>query len=136
MNVVAEVVLDDQGCPYVKWHETGKDFYDHHPVGTKFCVLQPQQEPVAMPFDDAWASLSWAEWRMRPPKELFAELHRLTSPQPAQRTWVGLTDEEISLEAHNIDPGDWNDLRFRDSWHEGFKEGARAIEAKLKEKNT
>lgn len=45
MNVVAEVVLDDQGYPYVNWHETGEDFYDHYPVGTKFCVLQPQQEP-------------------------------------------------------------------------------------------
>jgi hypothetical protein len=50
----------------------------------------------------------------------------LTTPQP-QREWVGLTDEEIALvcsecaaSAHN-----WNDISF-----------ARAIEAKLKEKNT
>jgi len=49
-----------------------------------------------------------------------------TTPQP-QREWVGLTDEEIALvcsecaaSAHN-----WNDISF-----------ARAIEAKLKEKNT
>jgi len=38
MNVVAEVVLDDQGYPYVNWHETSNDFYDHYPVGTKFCA--------------------------------------------------------------------------------------------------
>jgi len=50
----------------------------------------------------------------------------LTTPQP-QREWVGLTDEEIALvcsecaaSAHN-----WNDISF-----------ARAIEAKLKDKNT
>jgi hypothetical protein len=46
---------------------------------------------------------------------------------PHKRAWVGLTDEEIALvcaecaaSAHN-----WNDISF-----------ARAIEAKLKEKNT
>ncbi len=48
-------------------------------------------------------------------------------PLYAKREWVGLTDEEIALvcaecaaSAHN-----WNDISF-----------ARAIEAKLKEKNT
>ena len=47
--------------------------------------------------------------------------------EPPKREWVGLTDEEIALvcaecaaSAHN-----WNDISF-----------ARAIEAKLKEKNT
>jgi hypothetical protein len=38
-------------------------------------------QPVAMTFDEAWASLSWQEWRMKSPKELFTELHRLTTPQ-------------------------------------------------------
>ena len=49
-----------------------------------------------------------------------------TTPQPAQ---VPMTDEQISLEAHNADDRDWNDLRFRSSWHEGFLEGARFAEA-------
>ena len=42
---------------------------------------------------------------------------------------VPMTGEQISLEAHNADEGDWNDLRFRSSWHEGFLEGARFAEA-------
>jgi hypothetical protein len=37
-------------------------------------------QPVVMTFDEAYASLSWQEWRMRPVKELLAELHRLTAP--------------------------------------------------------
>ena len=48
-----------------------------------------------MTFDEAWASLSWQEWRMKSPKELFAELHRLTTPPAAQRQWRGLTDKEF-----------------------------------------
>lgn len=42
---------------------------------------------------------------------------------------VPMTDDKISLEAHNADDRDWNDLRFRNSWHEGFLEGARFAEA-------
>ena len=41
-----------------------------------------------------------------------------------QRKWVGLTDEEISSVAYNTNPLD------------GIRAFARAIEAKLKEKNT
>ena len=40
-------------------------------------------QPVAMTFDEAWASLSWQEWRMKSTKELFTELHRLTTPPAA-----------------------------------------------------
>ena len=43
---------------------------------------------------------------------------------------VPMTDEQISIEAHNADDRDWNDLRFRSSWHEGFLEGARFAEAR------
>lgn len=43
-----------------------------------------------------------------------------------QRTWVGLTDEEINSVRYKRDwIGPWTDMTF-----------ARAIEAKLKEKNT
>jgi hypothetical protein len=41
---------------------------------------------------------------------------------PPQRTWVGLTDDEIDT---------WNIVG-----HESLREFVRAIEAKLKEKNT
>jgi hypothetical protein len=53
-----------------------------------------------------------------------------------RREWVGLTDEEIRLDAHNADSGDWNDDRYQKFWHEGFKEGAQGAESMLKEKNT
>ena len=43
---------------------------------------------------------------------------------PPQRTWVGLTDEEI-----------WSVLQFRGYYKDNI-EIAKAIEAKLKEKNT
>ena len=54
---------------------------------------------------------------------------------PPKREWVGLTAEEIRLDAHNADSGDWNDDRYQKFWHEGFKEGARGAESMLKEKN-
>ena len=45
---------------------------------------------------------------------------------PTQRTWVGLTDEEIkTICLENGWDSSWQSLRF-----------AQAIEAKLKEKNT
>lgn len=44
--------------------------------------------------------------------------------QPAQRTWVGLTDEDIEIAFDDTQEGG------------GFDDFARAIEAKLKEKNT
>ena len=40
------------------------------------------------------------------------------------RQWVGLTDEEIGTIAYNVNPLD------------GIRQFSRAIEAKLKEKNT
>jgi hypothetical protein len=58
------------------------------------------------------------------------------SAHEERREWVGLTGEEIRLDAHNADSGDWNDDRYQKFWHEGFKEGARGAESMLKEKNT
>ena len=45
----------------------------------------------------------------------------------SKKTWVGLTDEEIEQLAK------WADEHGHDGWH---LEYGRAIEAKLKEKNT
>ena len=45
-----------------------------------------------------------------------------------------LTEQEISLLAHNIDDGDWNDLNYQKCWHEGFVAGARAIESAVLKK--
>jgi hypothetical protein len=41
---------------------------------------------------------------------------------------IAMKDVEISLMAHNEDPGDWNDLHYRDCWIKGFETGARSIE--------
>lgn len=58
--------------------------------------------------------------------------------QPAQRTWVGLTDEEIAEQDWHLSAD-----RTYEQWTLqeqlvvcGVKDFARAIEAKLKEKNT
>ena len=79
--------------------------------------------------------MAWCRWSEdlgkwmythRQPTEELAWIPLYTHPQP-KREWVGLTEDEIALlcgecaaSAHN-----WNDISF-----------ARAIEAKLKEKNT
>jgi hypothetical protein len=54
---------------------------------------------------------------------------------PPRKKWVGLTEDEISLMAHNDDDGDWNDPRYRSCWLKGYFDGGRAIESKLKELN-
>ena len=54
------------------------------------------------------------------------EISELARKAPPQRTWVGLTDEEID-EVHG------SPMSFEHSGLLGF---VRAIEAKLKEKNT
>lgn len=55
---------------------------------------------------------------------------------PPRKPWVGLTDEQIQLMAHNDDKGDWSDLRFRSCWHNGYVDGVNAANDKLKELNT
>ena len=61
--------------------------------------------------------------------EKFREMKDLLdAPTPPQRTWVGLTDEEIADCAEKMEASDPTDS----FWREFF----RGIEAKLKEKNT
>ena len=45
---------------------------------------------------------------------------------PAQRTWVGLTDEEMTHAKHHMVEG---------AYQYSFKQGAKWAEDKLKEKN-
>jgi hypothetical protein len=56
----------------------------------------------------------------------FAQEH--TTPPAAQRQWVGMTDEEITQICVGLWSGGWRETAMRNF--------ARAIEAKLKEKNT
>lgn len=48
--------------------------------------------------------------------------------EPAQRTWVGLTDAEIDKA--------WRSVDYTVPWEQHRIDIARAIEAKLREKNT
>ena len=102
----------------------------------KEALAQPEQEPVAWrnaairvgedlcsvgPFGyyDMTAE-QWLDWAL--------SVVTVHAPPP-QRTWVGLSDEEIDkiYEAHHNQYGECESVNF------GYE---RAIEAKLKEKNT
>ena len=85
-----------------------------------------QQEPVAFLVDGDLYYPEEIDWEtLQEQGHTVAALY--TSP-PAQRTWVGLTEGEVS---EIIDA----EIGFNSCWgpEEAF---ARAIEAKLKEKNT
>lgn len=86
-----------------------------------------QQEPVAH-FGSAYVNENGVHvTTVLGPVAIPKDAKLYTSP-PAQRTWVGLTDEEII----NVMPDDDTPM----SLGEAFSVFAEAIEAKLKEKNT
>jgi hypothetical protein len=80
-------------------------------------LVKPEQEPVAWMRDDSVsADTIWGKYG---PKKVFdSDMPLYTTPP--QRTWVGLTNE---------DEIDWEDGG-------NLKDLVKAIEAKLKEKNT
>jgi hypothetical protein len=88
----------------------------------------PVQEPVALPCC-GYTDASAIKWN---PFNGVVQCHncgQTYTPPAAQRPWVGLTDEEmkdalisVDAETRRLPPG--------------FKDFARAIEARLKEKNT
>ena len=88
-----------EDAPLVKW---AKEQTPPLPV-------QPEQEPVA-----------WEQFHEHMAGSFYTH--------PPQRTWVGLTDEEIADCAEKMEASDPTDS----FWREFF----RGIEAKLKEKNT
>lgn len=84
-----------------------------------------QQEPVAWATQlNEYAHIQWGA--KRPEYPMVYEFPLYTSP-PAQRTWVGLTDEEIKKLAAPL---------FMTHYWKLCNEFARAIEAKSKELNT
>jgi hypothetical protein len=110
----------------VKWNPYNQVVQCHN-CGQIYTFPQPtQQEPVA------WRAVNFSHdndvypWAYRDFDDPFFPLDAgqplYTSPQ--HRQWVGLTDEEI-----------WNVLQFR-GYNTDTIEIAKAIEAKLKEKNT
>ena len=99
----------------------------------KEALAQPEQEPVAWPRTmERGALIQWLHFEMVQHTldegtidKLIEDAQAIPATLP-QRTWVGLTDEEISKISQRlgIDHDDsWTDLK-------------QAIEAKLKERNT
>ena len=84
--------------------------------------LEPEQEPVAT-LDDLEQEI-YENTRQFVSRDVMEWMLKRYYTTPPQRTWVGLTDEE-RLEAAEIDGAD-----------EWFWKVCKAIEAKLKEKNT
>ena len=78
---------------------------------------KPEQEPVACPYCKSSATLGAVYYD----QNCVGCVKRMTSPP--QRTWVGLTDEEI-------------DKTYETKVWDARRSFARAIEAKLKERNT
>jgi hypothetical protein len=84
-------------------------------------ALAQKQEPVGQLLEDAFGR-GQVMWFNKPKDE------SMLYTTPPQRTWVGLTDEEIADCAEKMEASDPTDS----FWREFF----RGIEAKLKEKNT
>jgi len=80
----------------------------------------PVQEPVAYLCENA---VGHKYFRWKKPSSEFKPIALYTTPPAAQRQWVGLTDEEI-------------DKTYETQVWDARRSYARAIEAKLKEKNT
>lgn len=118
----------------VEWHEivlNQKQFLDKMEslLAKTAAPPQPQQEPVAwMDADGKTFPFVWNvnSLGVRQGSKYLNESLTPLYTNPPQRTWVGLTDEEISKISQRlgIDHDDsWTDLK-------------QAIEAKLKERNT
>ena len=90
----------------------------------KEALAQPEQEPVAF-INVEQRKLEWAKYMSwdTPTVVNLPKIPLYTTPP--QRTWVGLTDKEIDVL--------W--FKAKDKDNSIIKHFARAIEAKLKEKN-
>ena len=101
------------------------DVFHHWNEARKALAEQPaQQEPVAL--ETVYETIiQWDEGGgKRSRRELARRIVALYTFPPAQRTWVGLTEQDIDIAFDDTQEGG------------GFDDFARAIEAKLKEKNT
>ncbi len=91
--------------------------------------LEPEQEPVAWMYEwDGRMHLTFTDQQFV--EEAHPHFNKSTPlyTAPPQRTWVGLTDEDIkavNAQVSQIPPIDYTTTTY-----------AKAIEAKLKEKNT
>jgi hypothetical protein len=117
-----------------------RDFCGHHadwwPSTTQIqemlALAQPEQEPVACIWEknDGYKSLEWGGLDANEIQEIGLKSYTPLYTHPPQRTWVGLTDEEIFELFGRIGTSN-SDINPYALIHD-----ARKIEAKLKEKNT
>jgi len=108
------------------------DYAEYSAALDSLCTPQPKQEqrsvsehlgePVAW-MNDSTPSGIFAR-HIEGAKNFGCTIPLYTTPQPAQKPWVGLTDEEINDLVHSHDD-------FAGLW-----EFADSVEAKLNEKNT
>ena len=112
-------------CNYTNGYCTGR---------TDLLAEQESQQPVAWMYDVARygpTDVRGQQWRpaisrIKPHihDSLVRNMAPLYTSQPPSKTWVGLTQQDINIAFDDTQEGG------------GFDEFARAIEAKLKEKNT
>jgi hypothetical protein len=93
------------------------------PLLDAFTKPAPVQEPVAIVDEDGVIVV--CNYKYKPGDKLY------TTPPAAQRQWVGLTDEEVTKMPAWIYSPDQDGMTAE----EGLETFARAIEAKLREKN-
>ena len=95
-----------------------QDYYDAI-TAVKETLAQPEKERFLVATIGNWGRVEWVDG-------VFPSLGEKMYSAPPQRTWVGLTEEEIVLiVAECAASHQHTDIHF-----------ARAIETKLKEKNT
>ena len=126
LREAAQMALDALEWCYdvTEWPANGKTPQDKAIEALRAALAQPEPEPVAWAdkYDIEREGHDFYANRQQPAKDGVS----LYTAQP-QREWQGLTDEEIDeLAEANLD--------F--NWKDGVEDFARAIEAKLKEKNT
>jgi hypothetical protein len=122
-------------CPACKVTPHASDCAVHnepaYPKGACDCGAQPEQEPVAWliwlhgpagHFDHKQFAEMEFERRNKEYPDPDRKLLSLYTSPPASKPWVGLTDDEL----HGV---------IRAGGYDSMEEFARAIEAKLKEKN-
>ena len=107
-----------------------------YPKGKCDCGAQPEQEPVVWMYQDKSTHEVRFQKHMRGFVDHGATYETPLYTAPPQRTWVGLTDEEV------IGIGNASSLKAKLTstgiiiHPDGIKNFAQTIEAKLKEKNT
>ena len=125
LEALETVVVD------VKTTPTAYEIQRQAITAIKEALAEPEQEPVAMRYDyDGYGWLyidngSGSNWR-----EKIKNAEPLYTAPP-QRTWIGLTDEEIDRLNFTQVRGCQCSLSYID----GIEEFAKSIEAKLREKN-